>query len=106
MNLHNKETFLIVIEKDAIAKLLKIISPEDSLQSKNEQINPNEEIPLTLREREVLRLITQGKNNNEIAASLKMSIYTTKSDVCSILKKLNVSDRLKAAVKAVRKNLI
>ena len=106
MNLNDKETFVIILEKDAIAKLLKIISPEDSLLSKNKQINPNEEVPLTPREREVLRLITQGKNNNEIAASLKMSIYTTKSDVCSILKKLNVSDRLKAAVKAIRKKLI
>lgn len=106
MNLNDKETFVIILEKEAMAKLLKIISPEDSLQSKNEQINPNEEIPLTPREREVLRLITQGKNNNEIASSLKMSIHTTKSDVCSILQKLNVTDRLKAAVKAVRENLV
>ncbi len=101
-----KESFVIIIEKNTITKLLKIICPEDNTLMKNENLSPNEHIPLTEREREILKLITQGKNNNEIATALELNIHTIKSDVCSILQKLEVTDRVQAAVKAVKQNLV
>lgn len=101
-----KESFIIIIEKNTITKLLKIISPEDNIITKKENFSPNEHIILTDRERQILSLIIQGKNNNEISKTLEINIHTIKADVCSILQKLEVTDRVQAAVKAVKQNLI
>ncbi|MBP7212421.1 response regulator transcription factor [bacterium] len=61
---------------------------------------------LTDREMEVLKLVVGGKNNVEIAKVLIISVHTAKAHVCSILQKLHVPDRVQAAVKAVRENLV
>ena len=61
---------------------------------------------LTDREAEVLRLLVQGKSNTEIAEDLIVSVHTAKAHVCSILQKLCVDDRVQAAVKAVKENII
>ena len=61
---------------------------------------------LTERELEVLRLLVQGKSNTEIAKDLIVSVHTAKAHVCSILQKLCVDDRVQAAVKAVKENII
>ena len=61
---------------------------------------------LTNREIEVLKLITLGKTNNEIATDLSISYYTAKSHACSILEKLGVKDRVQAAVFAVRNGMV
>lgn len=63
------------------------------------------ELRLTERELEVLRLIVLGKSNTEIADELSISIHTAKAHVCSILQKMEVEDRVSAAVKAVRQGL-
>lgn len=60
---------------------------------------------LTQRELEVLKLLTDGKTNQEIAKEIIISTNTAKAHVGSILTKLNVEDRVQAAVKAVRANL-
>lgn len=60
---------------------------------------------LTQRELEVLKLLTDGKTNQEIANEIIVSTNTAKAHVGSILTKLNVDDRVQAAVKAVRANL-
>jgi DNA-binding NarL/FixJ family response regulator len=62
--------------------------------------------PLTIREEEVLRLVTTGLSNKEIAALLFISDGTVKSHVEHILRKLGVSDRAQAAVWAVRNGLV
>lgn len=62
--------------------------------------------PLTEREVEVLKLITMGKSNTEIAKDLILSVHTVKAHVCSILYKMSVDDRVQAAVKAVRDGLV
>ncbi len=61
---------------------------------------------LTEREFEVLRLLVQGKSNTEIAKELIVSVHTAKAHVCSILQKLCVDDRVQAAVKAIKENII
>ncbi|WP_353948176.1 response regulator transcription factor [Sporolactobacillus sp. Y61] len=60
---------------------------------------------LTEREREVLRLIADGRSNAEIAKVLFIGIKTVKTHVSSILGKLNVSDRTQAAVYAYQHHL-
>ena len=58
--------------------------------------------PLTEREKQVLELLCQGYTNKQIGKTLNISSYTAKAHVCSILQKLDVNDRVQAAVKAVR----
>ena len=60
---------------------------------------------LTERELEVLKLIILGKSNTEIAKDLSISVHTAKAHVCSIFQKMDVEDRVQAAVKAVRGGL-
>lgn len=60
---------------------------------------------LTTRERQVLSLIVEGKENNEIAAELVISSETVKTHVSTILEKLQVDNRVQAAVEAVRAGL-
>ena len=64
------------------------------------------EKPLTKRELEVLKLVTEGKSNTEIGNKLKISSHTVKAHISSILEKLCVKDRIQAAVKATKENLV
>ncbi|HTA15662.1 MAG TPA: response regulator transcription factor [Solirubrobacteraceae bacterium] len=61
---------------------------------------------LSVREKEVLRLVVDGKDNTAIAQELFISPYTVKNHISNILLKLNVENRLQAAVCAVRDSLI
>src|SRR5438270_5828137 len=61
---------------------------------------------LTVREREVLRLVTLGADNRRIAETLYLSHHTVNSYVSHILAKLGVQNRIQAAVLAVREGLI
>ena len=57
---------------------------------------------LTEREREVLALMIEGRDNAAIAARLYISQSTVKHHVAAILDKLGVDNRVQAAVRAVR----
>ena len=61
---------------------------------------------LTRREIEVLKLIAEGLFNKEIAATLEISERTVKNHVSNIFKKIDVSDRTQAAVKALKEGLV
>jgi len=56
---------------------------------------------LTSREVEVLKLLSKGQTNPQIARNLLFSVSTVKAHVRSILSKLGVSDRTQAAVRAI-----
>ncbi len=68
--------------------------------------NSKDEIPLTVRETQVLRHVALGLSNKEIGRSLSISIETVKEHVQNILRKIAVTDRTQAAVWAVRKGLV
>lgn len=61
---------------------------------------------LTEREHEVLELVARGLDNPEIARTLYLSEHTVKNHVSSILTKLEVQNRIQAAVLAVRRGLL
>ena len=67
---------------------------------------PEKDYGLTTRESQILKLITEGYSNIEIANTLFVSINTTKAHVASILQKLEVDDRLQAALKALKERLV
>lgn len=73
------------------------------LNSAGSAIIPNAShgIPLTHRERDVLRLLIHGGTNKQIAAKLGISYETVKEHIQHILLKVGVSDRSQAAIWAV-----
>ena len=65
--------------------------------------NNRKDYDLTSREAQILKLMTEGYSNMEIVV---ISINTTKAHVANILQKLEVDDRLQAALKALKHNIV
>lgn len=61
---------------------------------------------LTEREKEVLRLVCDGKTNAEIATCLHVSRETVKSELKRIFRKIGVGNRTQAAVLLVKNSWI
>ncbi|MFZ6013993.1 MAG: response regulator [Bacteroidota bacterium] len=61
---------------------------------------------LTRREKEILRMIIDGKHNKDIADSLDKSIRTIETHRFNIMKKLNVTNAIDMVNKAVKENLV
>lgn len=68
--------------------------------------NNSKSYDLTSRESQILKLMTEGYSNMEIAQMLVISINTTKAHVANILQKLEVDDRLQAALKALKYKIV
>ena len=60
---------------------------------------------LTERERDVIKLMSKGRSNSEIAAALFVSEGTVKFHVNHILNKLDVNDRTQAVIKALKRGI-
>ncbi|WP_226683416.1 response regulator [Sutcliffiella horikoshii] len=65
-----------------------------------------EMVELTSRERSILQLVGEGKNNQEIAEALHLSIGTVKNHVTVILQKLGLRDRTQLAIFAIRNGVV
>ena len=63
-------------------------------------------VPLTPRQREILRLIAAGLENKQIARRLGIGVHTVKTHVSRVLNKLGASSRTEAVVLALRDRLI
>jgi DNA-binding NarL/FixJ family response regulator len=61
---------------------------------------------LTPRELDVLKLVTQGLSNPDIARRLVLSEHTVHRHLANILRKLDLSSRAAAAAWAVRTGLV
>lgn len=79
---------------------------QTTMERKKERGGEYREMPLTNRERQVLRHIALGLSNKEIGMSLNISVETVKEHVQNILRKLNAPDRTAAAVWAVKTGVI
>ncbi len=64
------------------------------------------DIQLTQRELEILRLLTDGLTNKDIATKLSISVETIKKSIKSIMGKLGVSNRTQAAIVASRHSIV
>ena len=69
---------------------------------KGERFKQKAVIKLTQRETEILALVSAGAGNEEIADKLCISPHTVKTHVYNIFKKINVPNRLQAALWAVK----
>jgi DNA-binding NarL/FixJ family response regulator len=63
------------------------------------------EDPLTTREREVLRLITEGKSAKEVAAALDISVRTAEAHRANIMEKLDIHETAGLVRYAIRRGL-
>jgi two-component system response regulator DegU len=70
-------------------------------QAQPRRVSTSVTATLSVREKEVLGLLSDGKSNEQIAQALGLSIQTVKVHVKHILKKMNVSDRTQAVIKAL-----
>jgi len=62
--------------------------------------------PLSARERQVLRLVAEGRSNKEIARALTITERTAKFHVTSLLNKLGADNRAQAAAMAVQRGIL
>lgn len=90
----------------AIAGIAMEMFSSSNVKSRSSSSANRSDLQLTERESQVLSLLVEGKSNSEIADALSVSVHTAKAHVCSILQKLSVHDRVQAAVKAVKENLV
>jgi DNA-binding NarL/FixJ family response regulator len=96
----------------AVAAGASLISPRIAsmlLRRIREQALAEQEIPeatLSARELEVLNLLAEGKANTEIGEQLFISPSTVRNHISSILMKLQVGNRVQAAVRAVRGRIV
>ncbi len=86
------------IQPNMASLLFKKMNNEESMSAQNTR--------LTKREVEVLKLITEGLLNKEIAHRLCISEKTVKNHVSNIFKKIEVSDRTQAAVFAIKNSIV
>jgi len=119
------------IQAGASCYLLKDVSPDDLVEAIRaayqgearlhpeiihrlmeqvaQQASPKHETQLdeiTDRERDVVRLVAQGRSNHEIAQELVISEKTVKTHVSNILSKLHLQDRTQLAIYAIKKGLV
>ena len=84
------------------AKLLQRLRATNSSPRELESIRSE----LSEREIQVLKLIANGEDNAQIAADLHISPKTVKNHISNILMKLQIENRIQAAVYAVRSGLV
>ena len=83
--------------------LVNLALQGDTVEHPEEPIEP---VTLTQREKEILEAILDGQSNREISESLCISIETVKSHIKSIYQKLQVRNRVEAALIAMKKKLL
>ena len=91
-----------LISPQIAAKLLQRLRARSADEVAAETIRAE----LSDRELEVLRLIANGKDNAEIARELFISPKTVKNHISNILMKLQIHNRIQAAVYAVRSGIV
>jgi DNA-binding NarL/FixJ family response regulator len=91
------------LNQELATRLLKQLAEEKQQQTHPDPPQRREPLDdaLTPRETEVLELLTTGQTNQQIAQTLSISKGTAKVHVERIIRKLGVSDRTQAAVKAI-----
>lgn len=102
-NLHfslNEAQDIAIVSTPILEKHQTLNKEETSDGENKREKPPSEFLDLAPRERDVLKMIANGKSNKEIANLLHLSRGTVRNYVSNILKCLNVRDRTQAALVA------
>ena len=91
-----------LISPQIAAKMLQMLRAQRSTVDAAETIRAE----LSEREIEVLKLIANGNDNAQIARALFISPKTVKNHISNILMKLQMENRIQAAVYAVRSGIV
>jgi DNA-binding NarL/FixJ family response regulator len=70
------------------------------------EVPVNVPVRLSPREQDVLRLVVEGRSNEKIGEGLSIDAGTARNHVSHILAKMGVDNRVQAAVRAVREDLV
>lgn len=97
------EAIRLAVKREAVIEPKVATKMLTRIRDDSKQLPHND---LTAREMEVLKLIGEGKTNQEIADDLFIGIKTVKTHVSNVLSKLGVEDRTRAAIYAHRNKLI
>jgi NarL family two-component system response regulator LiaR len=87
-----------ILSADATQILLRLLTQQDQTSGPA--------VALTLREQQVLMLMTQGMTNRQIAAQMHISPATVKQYVSAILSKLGAASRTEAVAQALKLHLV
>lgn len=84
----------------------KVIDKFSQLAGKKEEKNIDSRVGiLTAREKEICKLVGEGKNNKEISKELFLSEGTVKNNITNILEKLELRDRTQLAIFSIKNDL-
>ena len=100
-----EEAFDTVLSGATFFKIVESVNGDQNSVLESVGINCNAPI-LTLKESEILKWLSTGMSNKEIAKVLCKSDQTVKAQVQELLKKLEVSSRTEAVTKATKLNII
>ena len=93
------------IHPDVARRLMKLVAGEAQPTEPKSEVLNKELQGLTEREREVLEYIARGLTNHEIAEKIVISEKTVKTHVSNLLDKLELQDRTRAAIWALKHGL-
>src|SRR5437868_5922821 len=100
--LQSAEAGLVLLHPTSASGLIQ----ESSLRDTGDNITEELAEELTARESEVLRLVSMGLGNKEVAGRLAISEHTVKFHISSILGKLHAGSRTEAVSLGIRRGLI
>ena len=90
----------------------KVLSPGPAgrvldryVRGQSPRVASTEDLDLSEREQEVLRLLCRARTNHQIARQMSIADTTVKTHVSSIMRKMGVSNRLEIVVEAHRRGL-
>jgi DNA-binding NarL/FixJ family response regulator len=95
---------LLVLDPDIAQALVQTVRQPSGSDLADDELALIE--PLSERELDVLRLMTRGRSNKQIAAELSISEHTVKFHIRAILGKLGAANRTAAVTLALQKGLV
>ncbi len=102
--------FAIEITQPVITSPAAVIRPRvSSVVRRNQLVAPERRqqlAPLSPREREVVRLVAEGKSNKQISAHLSISVRTVETYRARLMLKLNATSTAQLIHYAIRNNLV
>lgn len=84
--------------RKTIGRLLDEFLGGEDLSSRERTLVQSQLQRLTVRERQILRLLGEGASNKEIATALNVSVSTIKAHLTKVFRKLGQSDRVRLAL--------